>query len=200
MPAKVLVGGDAAATSQNISASEGLFRLGIVSHLTSQVIVVFLVLALVRLLRPVNEDRARVMAVLALLCVPISFLAEVNSLGALRLLGSEDGTFTAAQLHAQVMHSLDLHRSGILIAQVFWGLWMLPLAALVYRSGFLPRWLSIPVLIAASGYLFDSGTHLLSAGRPTISQFTAAGELPLPLWLLIRGVAAGQWHPLMGRR
>ncbi|HEV8694642.1 MAG TPA: DUF4386 domain-containing protein, partial [Lysobacter sp.] len=82
VPALVLVRGDAAATARNIAASELVFRLGTASHLLSQVIVVFLVLALYRILRPVNVDRAMTMVVLALLCVPISFVAEMNALGA----------------------------------------------------------------------------------------------------------------------
>jgi hypothetical protein len=189
VPSALVVRGDAAATSRNIVTSEWLFRAGTVSHLISQIIVVFLVLALYRLLKPVNRDRAVVMIVLALLCVPISFLTEVNNLAALRLLsGAEDGAFTSIQLHAQAMLFLDMHRTGVLVAQVFWGLWMLPLSSLVFRSGFLPSWLGIPVLIAAAGYLVDSGTQLLFPGRATISQFTAFGELLLPLWLLIKGV------------
>ena len=63
------------------------------------------------------------------------------------------------------MQLLEMRRDGILIAQVFWGLWMLPLAELVFGSRFLPKWLSIPVLIAAAGYLVDSGAHLLLPGR-----------------------------------
>jgi hypothetical protein len=80
VPSVLLVRGAAAATARNIMASEGLFRGGIISHLISQVIVVFLVLALYRLLEPVNKDRAVVMAVLALLGIPISVAAEVNRL------------------------------------------------------------------------------------------------------------------------
>ncbi len=92
------------------------------------------------------------------------------------------------------MQLLEMRRSGILIAQVFWGLSMLPMAALVFSSQFLPKWLSVPVLIVATGYLFDSGAHLLSPGRATISQFTAVGELVLPLWLLMKGVDAELWR------
>jgi hypothetical protein len=69
---------------------------------------------------------------------------------------------------------------------------MLPLSSLVFRSGFLPRLLAVPVLIASGGYLFDSGAHLLSPGRATVGRFTALGELVLPLWLLIRGAAVGR--------
>jgi hypothetical protein len=43
--------------SRGPSALLSLFRIGIVSHLISQVIVIFLVLALYRLLRPVKPER-----------------------------------------------------------------------------------------------------------------------------------------------
>lgn len=147
---RLLVPGDAAATSRNIMASEWLFRTGTVSHLISQVIVVFLVLALYRLLEPVNKDHAVLAVVLAVLGIPIAFLSEVNHLAALRLLGSAgDGAFTATQLHAQAMLLLDMRRSGVLVAQIFWGLWLLPLGFLVFRSGFLPKLLGI--LLAIGG-------------------------------------------------
>ncbi|MGH8645775.1 MAG: DUF4386 domain-containing protein [Gammaproteobacteria bacterium] len=113
----------------------------------------------------------------------------------MRLLSrADDGAFTTIQLHSQAMLFLDMHRTGILIAQVFWGLWMLPLSSLVFSSGFLPKWLGIPVLIGAAGYLVDSGTHLLFPGRATVSQFTALGELLLPLWLLSKGVDVERWQ------
>ena len=195
VPSAVLAGGDAATTSRNILESELLFRLGIASHLTSQVVVVFLLLALYRLFRPVNGDLAAAMAVLGLLCVPISFIAELNSLGALHLLTMKDvGAFNVAQLRIQAMQLLDMQRSGVLLAQVFWALWLFPLAALIFRSGFLPKALSIPVLIAAAGYLFDSTSYLLSPGLGAISPFTAVAELVLPLWLVVKGVRVEPPH------
>lgn len=73
---------------------------------------------------------------------------------ALRLLGGlDDGAFTSSQRHAQAMLFLEMHRSGILLAQIFWGLWLLFLGSLVFRSGFLPRLLGIAVLIGAAGWL-----------------------------------------------
>ena len=195
VPSVLVVRGDIATTSRNVIASEWLFRAGIVSHLISQVIVVFLVLALYRLLRFVNKDRAVLMVILALLCVPISFLTELNNLAALRLLTAVDeAALASTDLHRQVMLFFEMHRSGILIAQIFWGLWMVPLSSLVSKSGFLPRILAIPVLIASAGYLADSGAHLLFGSRATISQFTALGELILPLWLLTKGVSVRSWQ------
>lgn len=164
VPSVLVVRGDIATTSRNVIASAWLFRAGIVSHIVSQVIVVFLVLALYRLLRFVNKDRAVLMVVLALLCVPISFLTELNNLAALRRLTAVDeGALASTDLHRQVMLFFEMHRSGILIAQIFWGLWMVPLSSLVSKSGFLPRMLAIPVLIASAGYLADSGVDLLLA-------------------------------------
>jgi hypothetical protein len=197
VPSALLVPGDPATTSRNIMASEWLFRSGTVSWLVSHVIFIFVVLVLYRLLKPVNKDHAVVMVVLNLLCVPIVFLNEVNHLTALQLLRTaSDGTLIASQLQAQVMLFLDMRQSGILVAQVFYGLWLLPLGVLVFRSGFLPRLLGVLLVIAAAGYLIDSGTQLLFPGLATISLFTFVGELLFPLWLLIKGVNVERWRQL----
>jgi hypothetical protein len=195
VPSVLLVRGDAAATSRNILASQWLFRSATVSHLISQVIVVFLAFALYRLLRPVNRDHAALMVVLALLGVPVACLNEVNHLAVLRLLDSVDErAFTDAQVHAQAMLFLDMHRIGVLVAQIFWGLWLLPLGILVFESGFLPRLLGILLIIGGAGYLFDSSAELLLPGFATISQFTFVGELVFSLWLLIKGVRVERWQ------
>ncbi len=195
VPSVLLVRGDAAITSRNIMASEWLFRSGTVSHLIGQIIFIFLVLALYRLLKPVNKDHAVLMVVLAVLGIPIVFLNEVNHLAALRLLSSAaDGAFTSVQLQSQAMLFLEMRQSGILVAQVFWGLWLLPLGLLIFRSGFLPKLLGILLVIGGAGYLIDSGTQLLFPGLATISQFTFVGELLFPLWLLIKGVNVERWQ------
>ena len=181
VPSVLVVRGDAAATARNIEASEWLFRAATVSHLISQIIVVFLARAFYRLFAPVNRDRAVLMVVLVLLGVSISCLTEVNHLAALRILDAGGGG-------DNVMLFLDMHRDGIAIAQVFWGLWLLVLSSLVFKSGFLPKALGVSVAIGAAGYLIDSSVQLLSPGVPTISQLTFIGELLLPLWLLIKGV------------
>lgn len=194
VPSVLLVRGDAAATSRNIMASQRLFRSGTVSHLVSQVIVVFLALTMYRLLKRVSRDRAVLMVVLALLGIPMAFLNEAHNLAVLKVLSLDDGVFTSAQIQSQVMLFLDTGRNGVLVAQIFWGLWLLPLGSLVFRSGFLPRMLAVPVVVAGGGYLFDSFTQLLSPGLATVSQFTFIAELLLPLWLLIKGVSVERWQ------
>jgi hypothetical protein len=173
-----------------------------VSHLISQIILIFLVLALYRLLKPVNKDHAVLMVVLALLGIPIAFLNEVNHLAALRLLSStDDGAFTSTQLHAQAMLFLDMREYGLVIAHIFWGLWLLPLGFLVFKSGFLPGLLGVLLMIGGVAHLMDAGTQLLFPGVPTLTRFSfafailaAIGELLFALWLLIKGVNVKRWQ------
>ncbi len=202
VPSVLLVPGDPSATSRNILASEWLFRSGTVSQLIGQIIFVLQVLALYRLLKPVNKDHAVLMVILVALGIPIAFLNEVNHLAALRLLGSTaDGALTSTQLHAQAMLFLDMRQYGIVVAQVFWGLWLLPLGFLVFRSGFLPRLLGVLLMVGGACYVIDAGTQLLFPGVPKITQVTfafailaAIGELLFALWLLIKGVNVARWQ------
>jgi hypothetical protein len=104
--------------------------------------------------------------------------------------------FTSDQVNAQVMLFMDISRNGVLISQIFWGLWLVPFGLLVYKSGFLPKLLGIPVLIAGSAYLFDSIMQLILPGFLIISQFTFIFEIILPIWLLVKGVNDENWLKL----
>jgi Domain of unknown function (DUF4386) len=96
-------------------------------------------------------------------------------------------------LQTLALFFLKLHSQGYIIAQIFWGLWLLPLGFLVYKSGFLPKILGILLMVGCLGYLIDSFAIILFPGFKTISQYTFIGELLLPLWLLIKGVNVEQW-------
>jgi len=193
----LIVPGDAAATVNNIMASESLFRLGIVSDLIAQTVFIFLVLILYKLLKPVNKNLALLMVILALVGIPIAMLNLLSHSTALLLLSGASylTVFTADQLQALVMLFLDLQTHGISIANIFWGLWLFPLGYLVFKSGFLPRILGILLIIAGFGYLIDFVTFFLFPNLDaTISMFTWWGELLLALWLLIKGVNVEEWE------
>lgn len=141
VPGKLVVSGNATATADNIRASEGLLRIGIASELVHQAIAVFLVLALYRLFEPVDENLARQVVILgALVSVPIMFVNVLNDVAALVLVSGADflSVFEKPQLDALAYLFLRLHDQGITVASVFWGLWLLPFALLVIRSGFIP--------------------------------------------------------------
>jgi len=197
----LIVPGDATATANNIVASESLFRLSIVSALILQTVNILVVLLFYKLLKVVNKNHAVLMVVFFLVSVPITMLNELNQFAALFLSSGADYLtgFTADQLQALVPLFLNLHEYGILIAQIFWGLWLFPMGYLVFKSGFLPRILGVLLMIACFGYLITSFGSLLlpNFGETTIATiigFTFYGEMFLALWLLIKGVNVEEWE------
>jgi hypothetical protein len=84
-----------------------------------------------------------------------------------------------------------LHGQGNVINEVFWGLWLLPLALLVYRSRFLPSFLGVWLALGGLAYVVLSLTSLLAPQYQdrvfTFSQPAFFGELAFMLWLLIKG-------------
>jgi len=194
VPSRLIVGGDAAATADNIRASESLFRIGIASELIHQIIFIFLVLALYRLFKVVDQNLAVLMVILgALVSVPIVFLSVLNEIAALVLLSGADfvSVFDKSQLDTLAYLFLRLHSQGINLAAIFWGLWLFPFGILVIRSGFIPRVLGFLLMMAGFAYPVNSFTSLLLPQyADTVSQFAMVlyfGELPIIFWLLIWG-------------
>lgn len=192
VPGELIVPENATVTAANIRASEWLLRLGIVSDLTHQIVAIFLVLALHRLLKAVNEAHARLMVILgALVSVPIVFVNSLNAVAALVLVSGADflTVFGRPQLDALAYLFLHLHSQGITVASVFWGLWLLPFGILVIRSGFVPRILGILLIVAGVAYVVSSFASLgLPVYGPQVAQVVSplvAGELPIIFWLLI---------------
>lgn len=194
VPSQLFVPGNVLATAENVRRSGWLLRLGIVSELVHQTLAIFLVLALYRLFRDVDERHARLMVILgALVSVPIVFVNVLNEVAALTLLGSPEfqAVVEKPQLDALAYLFLHLHGQGIVVASIFWGLWLFPFGMLVIRCGFIPRALGALLLIAGTAYLVSSLTTLaLPAYAPLVSRFVSplvALELPIIFWLLIWG-------------
>lgn len=188
---------DAAQTVANITAAPGQHLAAIVTWLVSQTLMIFLVVALYRLLRPVSKTHAALMAALGLVGIPISMLNEINQFAVLLWLGPSEFTANvdATQIQANVMFFLHLHERGMQICHIFWGLWLLPFGYLVFKSAFLPRLLGALLMIAGIGYLIDLAGYLLFPESDfTITPYTFIGELLLPLWLLIKGVRVEEWQ------
>jgi hypothetical protein len=193
VPSRLVVSGNAAATAQNILASERLFRLGIASELICAVEFIFLLWALYRLLGGVDRTHASLMLILGLAFVPLMCLNVLNEIAALTLL--RGGDFLSAlgqpQREAMAMLFLDMHRYGYVIGWIF-GPWLFFFGLLVFKSGFLPRVLGALLIAACFGYLADSLTPLLLpdyailVGRIASIPLTL-GEPAIILWLLIRG-------------
>jgi len=193
VPDKLIVHGNPAATANNIAASETLFRLGIAGALIGQAGFIFVALALYDLLKGVNRRHASLMVILIVVSIPIAFLNELNSFAALVLVRGADflSIFDKPQRDALAMLFLNLHGRGFVVAEIFWGLWLLPLALLVYKSRFLPRFLGVWLALAGFAWVILSLTGtLLPQYQDKVDSYCQPaffGEIALMLWLLIRG-------------
>ena len=192
---RTYVPGDAAATAQSVLANGGLVRAGVVADLIQATAWIFTAMALYLLLRHVNENRARAMVILVSVGATIVFVDQVFPLAAL-LVATERGyaaAFGAAGADALALLLLDIRHYGSLVAQIFMGLWLVPLGYLAYTSGLFPRALGVALVVGGAGYLAGSLAGLVDpvAGEafnrsammlPTIAEVWLLG------YLLVKGV------------
>ena len=203
IPNKLFVRGDAPATVANIAANEWLFRSGIITDLLSGTLIIFITLAFYRLFKAVDQNLAALVVILgSLMVAPIYFINTIND-GAALLLARGDADFLSAfdqpQREALAMLFLRLHFYAILSNEVFWGLWLFPLAMLAWKSRSMPRFLSVWLVINGFAYLVMSFTGWLAPqyyNRVSNYAFPALlGEAVFMLWLVIMGVNEKRWTP-----
>ena len=195
VPDRLMVEGDALATADRVRASEGLLRAAIAAELYGVTVLLFATLALYELFKRVDQRTAGVMAAMMLVSVPISYVNVLNHIAPLVFLKSPAiaAVLDPGQIAAQVTLFLRLHNYGLVINQIFWGLWLFPIGVLIMRSGFISRWLAYPLFFAGAGYVINSlGTLLLPPSLRWITEnllILGVGELPFfSLYLLIWGV------------
>lgn len=193
VPGKVFVPGDATATINSILAHETLYKAGIAVGIVSEVIFVLVILTLYQLLKGVDHLLATLMVVFILIDVPLAFLSTANQVATLSIAHGAEflSVFEKPQRDALATLLINFDRQGVIVSEVFWGLWLLPLGLLVYRSRFLPRFLGVLLFINGLAYLALSATGLFSPEDTkmvrTITTPALFGEVALMLWLLIMG-------------
>ncbi len=175
VPSKLIVRGDATATASNILAHETMFRLAILADLIGSVIFICLAIALYKLLSGVNKTWAGLMVALVLVSAAVGFLNTLNNIAALTLFRGAD--FLAVFDKPQ---------------RVF------PFGLLVFRSGFLPRFIGVWLMINCFGYVILSVIALFFpayyGAAFNWSQPVLFGELAIMLWLLVKGAKVKQSH------
>ena len=160
---RMYVAGNAAATAGNVVANAWLVRIGVVADLFDATFFVFLALTLYLLLNQVHQSVARTMLVLVLISAGIECINSVFEFGGLRVAtdGAYAAAFGSAGAGALVYLLLDLQHYGLLIAQIFFGLWLAPLGYLAYRSGWFPKALGGILILGAACYIVDLLTAFL---------------------------------------
>jgi len=199
VPSTLIVPGDAGTTANNIMASESLFRLGMVSDSVVFLIEIMLSVLLYVLLKPVSKTLALVVGFSRLAMTVIQGFNLINHFFALLLLSGAGylTVFEPAQLHALVLLFLNVHQSVVLIWGLSFGLHLLVLGYLVYKSEYIPGIVGVLLVIASLCYLIQSfGSILYPNSEETFALvgYLSIVEIALPLWLLIKGVNVAQWE------
>ncbi len=192
---RIYAPGDPSTTAENVVANAGLVRLSVMADLVQATFMVFVVMALYRLLRNVNKNVAQAMVILVAVSVAITCLNMVHQFGAVLVATEPSYTtaFGADGSPALVLLMLDLQHYGYLVAQIFFGLWLFPLGLLAIRSGMFPHLLARLLMVASAGYLLDVllqflAPELADAVNPVLVTLFSVGEGSMLLYLLVRGV------------
>ena len=199
---KLVVRGDATTTAANILASEGLFRRAIVADLVAIVIFVASAVLLYDIFRPASRRLALLYLVLISMGGVIQALVSLQDLAALVLIkgGAGLSALPSGQAAALAFVFLRLHSFNYQLALVFDGFSSLVMCYLVLRSTFVPRIAGPFIMIDGLGFIiFGLGAFLYPpfAMRlyPYVPFATAIiGEVPLYLWLIIKGVNVERWR------
>jgi hypothetical protein len=198
---KIYVAGDAAMTAANLVANSGLVRMGVVADFFDNVIWVFLALILYRLLKQVNTSAARAMVVLVAIGASITMLNAVFEFEALRVATGAVNLsgFGAAGSSALALLLVDAQHYGLLIASIFFGLWLVPLGYLAYKSGWFPKALGLVLIVGGACYLVDMLAAFLlpdigKAIHGYVNIVSAIAEVSMVVYLLVIGVKTSTPH------
>jgi hypothetical protein len=187
--AGVRVPGDAAATVANLTADPTMFRLALVADIAMATAWVFIGIALYRLFRQVDRHAT---AILVFVAVGAGMILTNLVLHQAALLVATDHAFDTIASDELVLLLLDLHAHGYTLAGIFFGLWLLPIGYLGYRSGLLPKVLSIMVLVSGASWIVDTLAIFLFPELPGPVRGVLRAPTVIEFWLfgylLIKGV------------
>jgi len=170
---------DAALTAQNILNSMGAFRTCIILLFTVAILDIVVAWGLYIMLVPANKNLSALAAWLRVIYGGIFIFAISKLYVALQVI-TVDGT--------QAMSYLKAFQSIWDMGLILFGFHLLVLGYLVLKSGYVPKWLGVFLVLAAVGYIVDGFGKTLSPDyNLNIAQFTFVGEVLLIFWLLWRG-------------
>lgn len=191
---RLIVLGDAATTAANLRNAEWLLRISFVDDLVSAVLFLLAAWALYVLLKPVQKNVALLFLLLNAAGVAVQCISLLNLVAPMLISSGADfqTAFQPGQLDALSLLFLNLHKNGFVIAQIFYGTWLFPLGYLVYKSGFLPNWLGILLMVDCVGVLIWFFQSFLLPGYDMITYpglaISFIAEFSLSLWLIIKRV------------
>ncbi len=203
VPSKLIVSADAEATARNITTSDSLFRWGFASYLVEALCDVALALILYVLLRPVQKDLALLAAFFGLISTALYAVAELFYFASSVILGGGADylkAFSADQLNGLALLSVKLYGYGAGIFMVFYGVASVLRGYLIFRSGYLPRFLGVLLSLAGVGFIAKNFTLVLAPAYSSDALLLPAfiAVVSLAVWLLVKGVDVAKWEAKTG--
>jgi hypothetical protein len=198
VPSRLIVSADATATAQNIKALDSLFRMGFAGYLVEAVCDIALTLILYLLLRPVRKDLALLATFFGLVGTAVFAGAELFYFAPAHILGGAGylKTFSPDQLNTLALLSLKLFGYGGGIFLVFSGVAWVLRGYLIFRSGYLPKFLGVLLTLSGLAFVAMNFALVLAPAYRSGSLLLLAlpGTLSLTVWLLVRGVDVAKWE------
>lgn len=193
----LFVWNDAAATADNILASEYLWRLSFGAMLVMLACDVAVAAIFYLLFKPVNRALSLMACAFRLVLVAIVGVSILGRYAPLLLLkNAASAAFEPDQLQAMGLLSIKMFEQGFEVALVFFGFHCLAIGWLICRSRFLPLFLGVLLVIAGLSYLISTLANLVFpvVALPfDVQLLSYAAEIVLCLWLIVKGVNAERW-------
>ena len=198
VPSRLIVGGDAAATVENLKSFEIMFRLGFAGYLVEACCDVMLALIFYVLLKPVHRYVSLLAAFLGLIGTATFASSELFYFAPTLLLGGGSylKTFSPDQLNALALLSLNLFGLGAVIFTVFYGMGWVLRGYLMFRSGYFPKFLGVLMALAGLAFIVSNFMVVLAPryNASWLPAFMVPGALLLTVWLLIKDVDLRKWE------
>lgn len=191
----LVVAGDAAATAANILGHQPLFWLGFASSVIGVVCHVVWVYLFYDLFKPVNRHVSLLAAFIMLVGCAMQAITGLLYLAPLLVLqgGSSLSAFTSEQLQALALIFIKVNGQAFNIDLVCFGFWCVLSGYLIFKSTFLPRLLGVLLVVDGIGWVLFVAPPLASSVFPLIAAASGLAEIPLQLWLIVKGVNAQRW-------
>jgi hypothetical protein len=198
VPSKLLVSADATATAANIKNFDFLYRLGFAAFLIESLCDITLVLILYTLLKPVSKELSLLAAFFGLVGTALFAFAELFYFAPPLIMGGAGylKTFSPDQLNALVLLSLKFYGYAGMIFTAYYGMSWIIRGYLIFRSGYLPRFLGVLMAIGGVGFVARNFALILAPAYASAALLLLLfpGGLLLTAWLLVRGVDVPKWN------
>ena len=198
IPSKIIVSGDATATAANLRNFDFLYRVGFATFLIESLCDTALALIMYVLLKPVSRELSLAAAFFGLMATATFACAELFYFAPVVIMknGAALTSLSPDQMNALMLLSLKFYGFAGMITTAYYGIaWMIR-GYLMFRSGYLPRFLGVLMAIGGAGFFLRNFLLILTpdVASPVLLLLMFPGGLILLGWLLVKGVDEMKWR------